>query len=175
GIATSSDGGATWSRLDAFPGHRVTSLVVAPSARGWIYAESDAGIHRSEDGGATWTLVRADSRPPGVTGLQTMAVDAMDPWTAYAMTANRVGIMSTHDGGTTWRVVLQTRQGGFETLFANPLRPGTVYASADRASYRSTDGGATWEVWQPPFGRLLSLAVDDSAIPARLYFATDSG
>src|SRR5262249_42080728 len=59
-IATSSEGGATWSRLDAFPGHRVTALVLAPSRRGWIYAESDAGIHRSEDGGASWTLVRAD-------------------------------------------------------------------------------------------------------------------
>ncbi len=93
GLYKSTDGGATWTKLEghglpASPMGRI-GLAVAPSNGNRVYAliESKEGVlWRSDDGGANWTMVSNDSlvdaRPFYFSHVE---VDPKNPDRVYAM------------------------------------------------------------------------------------------
>jgi photosystem II stability/assembly factor-like uncharacterized protein len=90
GIFKSTNGGATWTTMNAgltpyvcikcYTPYAVQSLVVDPR-RGTLYAVSAAGggILKSRDGGSTWVPINN-----GLAGANTLALDPSNPSRLYA-------------------------------------------------------------------------------------------
>ena len=59
-----------------------------------------------------------------------------------------IGILKTMDGGQTWTKSLDWsyhQMRGVEVVRVNPLNPQTVWAGTTEGTYRSTDGGQSWQ------------------------------
>jgi photosystem II stability/assembly factor-like uncharacterized protein len=107
-----------------------------------------------------WTPIGPDG---GV--ITTLAVGAGENPVVYAGTP--VGVFRSADGGVSWTA---SQAGEVEFVVADPVRPGTVYASWNSALSRSTDAGLHWT---PLRGGLLARAlVIDPSAPTTLYAAT---
>jgi photosystem II stability/assembly factor-like uncharacterized protein len=191
GVYRSTDGGATWQRLDGLVPVAADlgriGIGIAPSDPSRMYAivgrgESSTntfdGFLTSADGGDTWTRLPDD---PLLAGSQSsfawwfgkIWVDPRDA--AHAHVAG-VDLMTTHDGGQTW----QTNEGIHVDQHAmawDPRRPSRVYLGNDGGTYRSEsngDGGwvkATYE----PYTQFYSAAITPQD-PSRISGGTqDNG
>ncbi len=151
GVFKSIDGGENWVDASNGLGHvAVAALAIDPSNPSILYAGTDgSGVYKSTDGGAYWTAINS-----GLTHgiVRALAIDPIDPNTVYA---GGFGVYKSTDGGDQWAAVdngLDTDGGGVadvQTLAIDPTAPSTIYAGAAWACgevYKSTDGGATWEV-----------------------------
>jgi photosystem II stability/assembly factor-like uncharacterized protein len=155
--------GSTALRFEALPlDHFVTAIVVVPSDPPAVLAATDSGIFRSADGGSTWQE-NGGQQVFGVE-LQALALDPRDPTVVYA------GAGLTGDGGTSSGLFKSTDAGltfeaadlGIErtvvsSIVVDPFDSRTVYAASPQPSnlvstpqpngvFKSTDGGATWQV-----------------------------
>lgn len=135
-VATSADGGATWSPID--------SLRDA-DAMGWAFGPEDVwvsghpGLSRSRDGGRTF--VRASS------GLPATDIHAFGAGGALLYGASpAVGVFASADGGATWEVrATATGRAFFGRILVDPTQPDHLVAADVRAGpMESTDGGRTW-------------------------------
>jgi len=75
GVFKSSDGGATWPKLD-LPGGLGSVPLLGIDQQGTIYVRSQAGFVRSQDGGATWNAVPTAGL---LSGVGMLAFDPQDP------------------------------------------------------------------------------------------------
>jgi photosystem II stability/assembly factor-like uncharacterized protein len=142
GLYRSTDGGATWSRLDTGLVEEDLSffvryaLALAPDRPDTLYASIvDSGIPRksalarSTDAGATWTLLDG----PG--GFPVLALPGGRVVTDRAVST---------DFGATWLSHTPPTV-GVAALAAHPSRPQNVLLGAEyRGIFRSADGGASW-------------------------------
>lgn len=150
GLYRSTDGGASWRKLNVGTG----------SARQFVFAPSDAqvqyasfgswlesgGLYRSTDGGASWAEIGLDVIEGTALAL---AVHPADAKTLLAGTAVGALYRST-DGGATWTEVGENLDAeAFHTLV---FVGDTAYAGTDTALYASADGGATWTVVERGLG-----------------------
>jgi photosystem II stability/assembly factor-like uncharacterized protein len=155
GLARSSDGGRTWTRLvgDSF-GFWLNDVVVQPEgslwAVGWtspnapgVYGEYDGGVgllYRSSDG-ASW---RQEEIPDGAVLAAIDFVDADVAW-VVGLTGR---VLRTLDGGTTWDD-LSARE-NFNCFAVKGLNADSAIVIAfdeNQGRYailRTTDGGASW-------------------------------
>lgn len=135
-VATSSDGGRTWSSVPTLQG---------ADAMGWAFTEDAVwvsghpGLSRSTDGGRTF--VRADE------GLPDTDVHALGsgPGVLYAASPG-VGLFATTDGGRSWQVRSADAGHTFAgRIVVDPDRPEHLMA-ADVSSgvMESADGGRRW-------------------------------
>lgn len=120
----------------------LTSVKMMSATVGW--GTTSGAILRTADGGRTWTAVH-DGR-----GAFTRFVD--ESTAAFIDGPPFDRIVTTHDGGQTWRTATITppAQGGplqlafasanvgFATWWDDPARPGAL------AVFRTDDGGTTW-------------------------------
>ena len=133
-------------------------------------AYDDNTVFKSTDRGATWSDTVS---PPGsgcdLGGYDAysilMAMDPVDPDTLYlGETEDEDGIyalLKSTDGGASWSSIWDTTNGlesGLNTIAIDPVTPTTLYAgvgdsgnygqSGSMASglFKSTDGGANWNV-----------------------------
>ncbi|HEV2388618.1 MAG TPA: hypothetical protein VGS20_15340 [Candidatus Acidoferrales bacterium] len=150
------------------------------------------GMYKSADGGKTWRHI-------GLTDTRHIArilVDPQDPNRVFVAALGHVygpneerGVFRSTDGGQTWqRVLYKNDTTGAVDLIFDPANPQTLYAAmwtvqrkpwslssggAGDGLYRSTDGGATWQLlggtgW--PEGLLGRIGVTISkAAPNRIY------
>ena len=129
GIYRSTDGGAEWERFGQLNG--VDDLALSGDGRTLFALQLGQGLFRGDD--------RGISGPPldsGITQIgRQIVVAERNAWQrlilGFARQSLHVrtldGIYSSFDGGNSWRSSLR---GQFETLLADPERPGVLYAAA---------------------------------------------
>lgn len=144
-VSTSTDGGATWTPLDAKSEH-VDWFAADWTAQGpkFVLAlkhEKDGLLLRSNDGGKSFEEV-GKGYGPGWVFDQTTAV------VAEAKTKERPSpnLLRTTDGGKTWKACGQYNPVGQGSNQALPRwHDGTLYWLVDGALIASSDAGETWK------------------------------
>src|SRR5262249_23448856 len=174
GVYKSLDGGKSWKNVGLKKSEHIGKIVVDPKDSNVVYvaaqgplwaAGGDRGLYKTTDGGETWTAVLTISENTGVTDV---VMDPRDPDVLVAASYQRrrhvytlidggpeAAIHKTTDGGKTWRKAttgLPKEDLGRIGLALAPTRPDILYAlvetaaaSKTSATFRSTDGGETWE------------------------------
>ncbi|MGH9902024.1 MAG: WD40/YVTN/BNR-like repeat-containing protein [Pyrinomonadaceae bacterium] len=97
-LLKTTDGGATWARVEAAGADvdaRLVRVVFADSERGWVFGEAGA-LYATEDGGATWARQRVPTRHLLLGGT------FLDPQRGWLVGAGAT-LLHTADGGATWR------------------------------------------------------------------------
>jgi hypothetical protein len=123
GLATSTDGGATWHDA-GLAGTRITAIAVHPQLADTVYAGTTAGLFTSTNAGQTWQRVRDDLAQARVTAV---ATDPEQGGRVYAATTN--GIFWSDNSGQNWnRFDTRLPPRTFHVLAAT--RSGLVYAGS---------------------------------------------
>jgi photosystem II stability/assembly factor-like uncharacterized protein len=175
GIAKSTDGGTTWTKLPGEPSDMVFfDLEIAPSSPLTLYGTGGGGnagprVVRSTDGGATWTRSQQGLR----SDLFDLAVDPLVSTTVYEVLGGIV--YKTTDGGATWPVFNDT----FRDQSVQPLAisPSFLYAGVWTDNvYQIQNGGGTWEpLGKSPWQMIYLDLAPDPKDPCRIYAGTNWG
>ncbi len=170
GLYRSTDGGARW-RCVGLADREVWQ--VRSGGVGALYASTQpAGLFRSTDG-LSWAEIPAFAAAPEATDwcvpldpplpgrARALVIDRDDPdrlWVGVEVG----GVMSTTDGGETWKLVMPGDNPDLHMLWAHPDDPSTLFASTgygrfdgiaemvepNAGVFRSDDRGQTWHyVW----------------------------
>lgn len=195
GMAASSDGGMTWTRLttNGLPGG-VVSFSPAPGSPGLQALMANGDRWQSGDGGRTWQAVTGGATLPA--GTQAVAnVPGSSP---LLVAATSDGMRASSDNGHTWAVangfvngLLPTRDDR-DVVYAPTADQSTgpqgrtfhglLFVATDRGLYASADGGQTW-LARSLGGNLAALAVDPQKpsillamdVRGRLFRSQDAG
>ncbi|MGO9269814.1 MAG: VPS10 domain-containing protein [Terriglobia bacterium] len=197
GVFRSTDGGKTWQKV-LYKDNKTGAIDVAfdPSNSHILFAalweahrtpyslESGgpgSGLYKSGDGGSTWKRLQGHGLPGGILGRIGVSVSGADPNRVYAQieaTHDKGGLYVSSDGGDHWALVngdhrFTQRAWYYMHVFADPKNVDTVY-ELNTGTYRSTDGGGTFEVITPPHGDCHGLWIDPTN-PARMIEGNDGG
>ena len=177
GIFKTSDGGATWKKLDkGLPGQtgRIGLSVYAKNPK-IVYAvvqsyeggtaniddnlSKSGGVFRSEDAGETWTrMSRLDPRPFYFSQVR---VDPENDQRVYIL-----GFMLhvSDDGGKTFREdYFKSVHPDCHALAIDPKNPKRVLLGTDGGPYQSYDGGKHWDLLnRMAAGEYYRISTDDS-------------
>jgi hypothetical protein len=171
-VYRSEDGGRSW-RAAGLAGQHITAVAVGPAEPGVVWAGTESSaLWRSTGGGERW------ERMAGLEQLPSSSTWAFPPkphthhvrWIAcHPAEAGRLwlaieagALISTPDGGRTWRD--RVPDGPYDTheLAIHATRPDTLRAAAGDGYYESDDAGTTWR--SPgrglEVGYLRSVAID---------------
>lgn len=168
GIYRTTDGGKTWSKTlykDDMTG--VQDLAVDPENARILFAamwkpydwrsgeppskEQDAWIYKSVDEGETWKPVGTKGLPTEAWGRTGVAVAPEKNHAQRVFAIMTEGLFRSDDSGATWqKITTDPRVVGnfyFSRVFVDPGDIDTVYVM-QTSSYRSTDGGKTFEAFK---------------------------
>lgn len=172
GVLVTRDGGDGWEAA-GLEGEEVTALSPSPVEPGLLWAGTEpSAVYRSRDGGASW------ERMEGLLALPSSPTWSFPPrpdthhvrWIAcQPEAAGRLwvaieagALVSTRDGGRTWRD--RVPGGPYDThqVAIHPDRPDGLRISAGDGYYESDDGGDTWRSPEEGLevGYLRSVAID---------------
>ena len=131
-LLKSTDGGATFARVESWPDVGSTSLAMDPHDPNVVYA----GSFKTTDGGATWSDL------PIPLGLSTV----IDPTNSNVVYTAFDVVGKSVDGGQNWDIFTEGLGGALIfSLSINPFHPEVIFAATNgNGALRSTDGGATW-------------------------------
>lgn len=167
-LLSTSDGGATWSRVEVTRGAdvdlKLAGLRFADRERGWVYGELGA-LFTTSDGGRTWNRQRV---PTNHLLLGASFLDAQAGW----LSGGGMTVLKTSDGGATWRagtvflpaggasaqrpnesVRVETEQFELEPRAVGGRRLNAVWFATHERGWAvggegviiaTTDGGRTW-------------------------------
>ena len=194
GVFKTTDGGRTWNRvLFKDPSTGIADMAVAPDDRQVVYAatyspqfdpatrrttRSEAHIWRSTDEGSTWQQVAEAGLPNNPRGRIGVAVaPGTNGRRVYAIMTQ--GFFRSDDGGATWQQSTKDPRvvgsGYFSRTYADPHNSDVVYVM-QTATYKSTDGGKTFEAWKgEPSGEDDHVIWIDPADSKRIFMGTDQG
>jgi photosystem II stability/assembly factor-like uncharacterized protein len=174
-ILTSLDAGHSWRATGRGPGTASISAFAVDARTGTAYAGIDQGGIAKKVGGR-WRTVNTDQ------SVSALAVDPQDPDVLYAgAAADAARLLKSTDGGRSWRALRVTWQPWIDPdlavvseLAVDPQNPKAVYAYVDNFAdngspdwFKSTDGGATWEIADDAF---FSAADGADSYPSALAF-----
>jgi photosystem II stability/assembly factor-like uncharacterized protein len=140
-LAKSDDGGQTWTdvRPEGLPSLDLHGFATDPRNPRSLYAAvAGEGLYHSADAGATFSAFSSE------VGADVMAL-AVAPDGRILAGDMRLGLLTSSDGGKTWR---QTLREGVMGLAINPSDPARVLATG-RGIFLSTDGGKNWKQVRP--------------------------
>lgn len=152
GLQVSMDDGQHFSTAGTLPFGNILGLQPIPNAPGHLLAYGDNGIARSSDGGVHWQVLKGISG-----GVYDMAMSGPNS-PIYA--SGDAGIMVSQDGGTSFKLV--NSQASYAALAVSPTQPQVLYGKTGLSSYRSTNGGQTWQALPHINGNLAVLAINPS-------------
>jgi len=199
GVFRSEDGGSTWQKVlykDENTG--AVALAFDPSNPSIVYADlwaarqgpwengewqgPGSGLHKSLDGGNTWKPL-TNGLPTFAQGLGRIgiAVAPSNPNRLYAMVdANEGGVYRSDDAGATWIKVngegrVWGRGSDFAEVKVDPKNPDIIYV-ANTSTYKSTDGGKTFNAWKgAPGGDDYHTVWINPQVPQIIALASDQG
>lgn len=171
GVFRSDDGGASW-KAAGLRGKAITALTASPAEDVLWAGTEPSAVWRSESGGQSWQPTRAlDELPsspewafpprPDTHHVRWIACHPREPgrlWVAIEAGA----LVSTHDGGRTWRDRVPGGPWDTHEIAIHPEAPELLRISAGDGYFESPDGGATWETprqWLE-VGYLRSVVID---------------
>lgn len=163
GILQTTDAGASWHRLDSFPGPGLVALDTArPRLLYAVTPEYPVRAFKSADGGLHWQAVSRNLPPDLI--VTAFAAEPSPSSRLYLGTLGG-GLWRSADGGVTWQAAnrgLASDPSRWITVLAVPRRPsGTVFAGTRDGLYRTVNGGVSWT--RPNRG-LPAAAVDALAV-----------
>ena len=149
----STDGGNTWSEVQALDGTSVFDIEFAPAPDGAAYLGTQDSIRKSTDGGLSWVTLNLGIGANDQ--VFDVAIDPSDPSVLWAGIADAAGsqpinVMRSTDGGATWtnRTPPHAPMSG-RAIAVDPNDSNTVIAvfGGDFGGgevWVSTDGGDSW-------------------------------
>jgi photosystem II stability/assembly factor-like uncharacterized protein len=172
GVFRSDDGGASWRPIGR-AGQMVMTVTASPVEQDVIWAGTEPSeVWRTGNAGATWEptsrLETLPSSPewsfpprPDTHHVRWIACHPLEPgrlWVAIEAGA----LVSTSDGGRTWRDRVPGGPWDTHELAIHPKAPDTLRVAAGDGYFESDDGGATWRSPRDGFevGYLRSVAID---------------
>jgi len=197
GVFRTTDGGKTWSRvlyrddktgavdltLAGDNSHVLYAAMYEEVRKPWdiISGGPGSGLYKSGDGGSTWHELKGHGLPEVMLGRIGVATSAADPERVYALIEaekDKGGVYESNDSGESWHLVtgdhrFLQRAFYYTHIFADPKDADRIYIQ-NVGSYRSTDGGKTWDVLHPPHGDNHALWIDPEN-PARMIAGDDGG
>ena len=171
GLFKSTDGGGSWSIV---PGSVpwAFNLLIAPSDPKVMYVSAYTGdytssVFESIDGGENWGIIGSNLSDD----VRLFAVDPNNAHVVY-VNAGGNGFYKSADGGDHWSEVNLPANA---RAYVDPNNSNTLYAIGDSSTFRSTDGGVTWNAFADGLHGLgiRALATDRSG--TYLHAATDAG
>ncbi len=162
---TGGVGPDAWDRVPTgYPVNAVSSIVIAPNDSNLIYiGTGEVYGYQNSQGGLAVRLTRG----------------------SYG-----IGILKSTDGGASWTKTLdwsQNQKRGVASLAMHPTDPNIVYAGTTEGTYKTTDGGVSWNlvhnvlmamhvVINPNEPNRVYVACGDLGSPGTgIYRSTDSG
>lgn len=181
GVFRSEDGGTSWQSV-GLRDQRITALAATAAGANDRAGGAEANIlwagtepsevWRSDDGGSTWERTRDLQELPSSSEwsfpprpdthhVRWIAGHPRHPdrlWVAIEAGA----LVSTADGGRSWRDRVPGGPWDTHELAIHPERPDTLRVSAGDGYFESPDGGVTWEAPRDGLdvGYLRSIAID---------------
>lgn len=184
GLFKSSDGGATWKRLEEHglphaPVGRI-AVRVAPKDSRRIYAMIETGddavidgkptqhgsLWRSDDGGESWQMINADRQLRGRTAYycrEEISPDNENEVYFFTAAFNR-----SLDGGRSLTPMPQGPGGDNHEMWIDPTNGDRMAVVNDSGVSISVNRGKTWDHIQLPIAQIYHATVDDQ-IPYNVY------
>jgi hypothetical protein len=186
GIFRSDDGGTSWLHV-GLAGRLIMTVAASAVERDTLWVGTEPSeVWRSANGGSEWEQTsRLETLPsspewsfpprPDTHHVRWIACHPREPqrlWVAIEAGA----LVSTIDGGRTWRD--RVARGPWDTheLAIHPRAPDSLRVSAGDGYFESEDGGATWQTPRAGLevGYLRSVAIDP-AEPELVVVSASSG
>lgn len=146
GVATSRDGGASWTlESEGILRTRISLVAADPIDPETIYAAdaNGGGTYRTTDGGDSWTWLNGGGLPHP--WADELVVHPTDPSVVYEI-VDIADVYRSVDRGTTWTTVWDAFQ--FSSIYAlapAPSDPDVLYACKNGFGlFRSDNGGGWW-------------------------------
>ncbi len=175
GLFKSTDGGATWERIQNGLPKELGKMAVAVSRSNsnkvYVLLESDSdrelgGLFVSSNAGKSWSKVSGDHRLIQRAWYYIeLFIDPQDEETVYVLSAPA---LRSIDGGKTWKLI-QGAHGDYHDLWINPHNPKNMVMADDGGASVSFNYGETWSVQSNmPTAQLYRINVDNN-FPYRIY------
>jgi photosystem II stability/assembly factor-like uncharacterized protein len=175
GLYKSTDGGATWKKLEGhgLPGGILGRIGVsvsgADSSRVYALIEAkEGGLYRSDDGGDNWLRLNEDGRLRQRAWYFTHIF--ADPKSADTLYVLNTGMFRSTDAGRTFNL-LPAPHGDHHGFWVDPEHPERMINGNDGGATVSIDGGKTWSTqYNQPTAQFYHV-ITDNRFPYYIYGA----